>query len=144
MLCLLQLTSKILMQLKPIHWVKSSAQWYVFQRINSWCQLWQVGKVWWEWYLFQRMKIVQNCLLNEWILGNSFILIQYESKIILLCIYFFWRLLFHQENSLLYSHCYFLNLWPVTFWTQIEQSCHCEIVKVKIVGQVTSYLFSLL
>ena len=53
--------------LKPIHWVKSSAQWYVFQRMNSWCQLWQVGKVWWEWYVFQRMKIVQNCLLNEWI-----------------------------------------------------------------------------
>ena len=56
--------------LKPIHWVKSSAQWYVFQRMNSWCQLWQVGKVWWEWYVFQRMKIVQNCLLNEWILEN--------------------------------------------------------------------------
>ena len=54
--------------LKPIHWVKSSAQWYVFQRMNSWCQLWQVGKVWWEWYVFQRMKIVQICLLNEWIL----------------------------------------------------------------------------
>ena len=56
------------LRLKPIHWVKSSAQWYVFQRMNSWCQLWQVGKVWWEWYVFQRMKIVQNCLLNEWIL----------------------------------------------------------------------------
>ena len=36
--------------------------------MNSWCQLWQVGKVWWEWYVFQRMKIVQICLLNEWIL----------------------------------------------------------------------------
>ena len=47
--------------------------------------------------------------------------------------------LFHQENKLLYSHCYFLNLWPATFWTQIEQSCHCEIVKVKIVGQVTCH-----
>ena len=59
-----------LQQLQPIHWVKNSAQWYVFQRMNSWCQLWQVGKVWWEWYVFQRMKIVQNCLLNEWILVN--------------------------------------------------------------------------
>ena len=57
--------------IKPIHWVISSAQWYVFQRMNSWCQLWQVGKVWWEWYVFQRMKIVQICLLNEWILVSA-------------------------------------------------------------------------
>ena len=60
--------SRLSWLVKPIHWVKSSAQWYVFQRMNSWCQLWQVGKVWWEWYVFQRMKIVQICLLNEWIL----------------------------------------------------------------------------
>ena len=73
-----------------------------------------------------------------------FILIQYESKIILLCIYLFWILFISSGNSfilnkLFHSHCYFLNLWPATFWTQIEQSCHCEIVKVKIVGQVTCH-----
>ena len=45
-------------------------------------------------------------------------------------------------SKLFYSHCYFLrmkNLWPTTFWTQIEQTSHCETVKVKIVGQVTCH-----
>ena len=42
-----------------------------FSKNEQLMQLWQVGKVWWEWYVFQRMKIVQNCLLNEWILSSS-------------------------------------------------------------------------
>ena len=99
------------------------------------------------WKLF--CLLGNSFILQHWVnyyisLGNSFILIQYESKIILLCIYFFWRLFTSSGNSfilnkLFYSHCYFLNLWPATFWTQIQQSCHCEIVKVKIVGQVTCH-----
>ena len=49
-------------------------------------------------------------------------------------------LLFYLEilffNKLFYSNCYFSrmkNLWPTTFlgafWTQIEQTSHCETVK---------------
>ena len=39
-----------------------------FSNNDSWCELCLHGKVWWEWYVFQIMKIVQNCLLSEWIL----------------------------------------------------------------------------
>ena len=39
-----------------------------FSNNDSWCRLCLLWKVWWEWYLFQTMKIVQICLLSEWIL----------------------------------------------------------------------------
>ena len=51
------------------------------------------------WKLF--CLLGNSFILQHWVnyyisLGNSFILIQYESKIILLCIYFFWRLFVEQ------------------------------------------------
>ena len=41
-----------------------------FSKNDSWCQLWLGWKDLVEWSLFQKMKIVQNCSLNEWILSN--------------------------------------------------------------------------
>ena len=58
--------------------------------------------------------------------------------IFLLETFYFISKFFYLEQIVLFS-LLFLNLWPATFWTQIKQSCHCEIVKVKIVGQVTCH-----
>ena len=43
-----------------------------FSKNDSWCQLWPGWKGLVRMILFQKMKIMQNCLLNEWILMNIY------------------------------------------------------------------------